>query len=56
MNLCDDGHEEICHGNHVGDCPVCSLIAAHEGEIDNLKDKIEKLESQIAELEEGEGS
>ena len=44
LNLCSDGHEEICfEGVH---CPVCGLIDDHDKQIDDLNDKIEELERE----------
>jgi hypothetical protein len=45
MQLCADGHEEICHETRK--CPLCEEIASRESEIEKLNDKIAELESQI---------
>ena len=40
MDLCSDGHEEICYDGRT--CPMCALIE----EKTDLEDKIEKLEAE----------
>lgn len=45
MNLCDDGHQEVCYDGRV--CPVCNVKS-------ELVEKIEELETKIKELEERE--
>ena len=46
LNLCDDGHEEICFEGRI--CPVC----ASKKEIDDLQRETEELRDKIRELEE----
>lgn len=45
MELCSDGHREICFIS--GDCPACNLIKEksdlEEDEIYNLKETIENM-------------
>jgi hypothetical protein len=48
MNLCSDGHDEICHEGRK--CPVCELIKEHEKNAEVLEDKITGLESEIEDL------
>jgi hypothetical protein len=46
MNLCADGHDEICHEGRV--CPACELlkkISDMEDEISTLKDQLEEAQS-----------
>lgn len=56
MNLCSDEHDEICFEGRK--CPLCSIrsdlkdtIASRETTIDELKEKIDQLEGEIAEQE-----
>lgn len=47
MNLCSDGHEEICY--EVYDCPVCQAqleILDLQGQIDTLKERLQELKDQ----------
>ena len=49
MNLCSDGHDEICYEGR--NCPCCAMlsdIAARNSEIDGLRDEIKSLENEIA--------
>jgi transcription initiation factor IIE alpha subunit len=48
MELCDDGHDEVCYESR--NCPVCQKIE----EIDKLKDTISELEDEIERLNEEE--
>ena len=55
MNLCSDGHDEICHAER--NCPMCALIDSHKQTVSDWEDKvydlnanIEKLDSTIDEL------
>lgn len=48
MNLCNDGHDEICYEGR--ECPACELlktISNQEDEIGNLKDEVKDLEGRI---------
>jgi hypothetical protein len=48
MNLCSDDHEEVCY---VGiNCPACQKQKI----ILELEEKIEKLESEVKQLNESE--
>jgi hypothetical protein len=52
MNLCSDGHEEVCY--EVRDCPACkSLTDATnwEKQYDDAKRDIDGLEDQISSLQ-----
>jgi uncharacterized protein Yka (UPF0111/DUF47 family) len=47
MNLCDDGHEEVCYEGRS--CPVCEKmdeIRELENEIDRLTRDIEEMEGE----------
>jgi len=46
MNLCDDGHDEVCY--ECRNCPVC----ASKKEIDDLQRETEDLRDEIRELKE----
>lgn len=41
MNLCNDGHDEICYEGRI--CPACSVLE----EVATLKDRIETLEQRL---------
>ena len=45
MELCSDGHEEICHDQRL--CPVCEVILEMQKQIDQLESNIEELQQQI---------
>lgn len=44
MNLCSDGHEEICHEGR--NCPVCEIIKEKDGRIEDLENKVQSLEEE----------
>lgn len=44
MNLCSDGHEEICHEGRY--CPVCEIIKEKDGRIEDLESKVQTLEEE----------
>ncbi len=52
MDLCNDGHEEVCytsvsyHGNK-NNCPVCQMLEEKQDEIDVLNEKIIELEEKL---------
>lgn len=52
MELCSDGHDEICYvnfnkyGGHKP-CPVCQMLEEKQDEIDVLNEKIIDLEDKI---------
>ena len=51
MNLCDDGHDEVCY--EVGNCPACELksqIESLEGDIDDLKEQIANLKNLVDDI------
>lgn len=51
MELCSDGHEEICF---VVACPLCEAIqekAEIEQELEGWKEKVASLEHKMSELE-----
>lgn len=49
MNLCDDGHDEVCFdGRH---CPVCEIIKDDKHYIDQLKETIDDLTQQLTDAE-----
>lgn len=48
MNLCSDGHEEICYEGRK--CPACELleqIDALEGEISELNSEMQSLKETL---------
>ena len=47
MNLCDDGHEEVCfEGSKCPACPLIDKIAAQEDELMQLRKEIIQLERE----------
>lgn len=51
MNLCSDGHDEICYEGR--ECPVCILIVKMcdlDSEIGDLKKQVEELEEEVERL------
>lgn len=45
MNLCDNGHEEVCFdGRH---CPMCSMIEAYEDSIENLNKEVQAVSKEL---------
>lgn len=52
MELCSDGHDEICHDERK--CPICTLIASmearHEEEKEDLTNNITDLTSERDDL------
>lgn len=53
MELCSDNHEEICFEGRT--CPYCDMLEKKDEEIQELKDKVEKLKDEIYDLENPEG-
>lgn len=52
MNLCDDGHDEVCYESRK--CPACLEIEEKEKyktKIADLEDEIERLGVEIKDLE-----
>ena len=47
MNLCDDGHQEICFEG--GKCPLCEIVKEKDTQIKELTSEIGDLKSRIAE-------
>jgi len=51
MNLCLDGHEEVCYEKR--ECPICNLIQEmndnHRAEIGELEEKISELQEELEE-------
>ncbi len=48
MNLCADGHNEVCYEER--DCPCCALLRKNS----NLEEELFDLKQAISELETGE--
>lgn len=52
MDLCNDGHEEICYeGSTYDPCPFCTIIKEKVDEISELEEKNSELQTQIDEHE-----
>lgn len=50
MNLCNDGHTEVCYEER--ECPVCELIKEYENRLDNMTEKLTSMEADIQDLNE----
>jgi hypothetical protein len=48
MNLCSDGHNEVCYGGRV--CPVCDIREDLEQTISVLESDITSLERNVDDL------
>jgi hypothetical protein len=53
MNLCSDGHEEVCY--ETRNCPCCESIKDKDADIEKLGETIANLEGEIKELEKKTG-
>lgn len=55
MELCSDGHDEICHESRK--CPICELIdetkKEHESEVETLEARINELLDKLGLGEDG---
>lgn len=52
MELCSDGHDEVCYeGSVYADCPVCIIIKEKDDTIEELTNDNEDLKSQVDTLE-----
>lgn len=49
MNLCDDGHEEVCFDSRH--CPVCEIIKDYDDHVKTLKETVEDLTQQLTDAE-----
>jgi hypothetical protein len=49
MNLCSNGHDEVCFEGRV--CPCCYERTELQADVDALKIKIADLEKEMADLE-----
>jgi len=49
MNLCSNGHDEICYEGHS--CPVCELITDNTSKIESLEGQVKELEQKVEEAE-----
>jgi hypothetical protein len=50
MNLCSDGHDEVCYEGRK--CPVCEAVSEKDKEIKSLKEEVEGLQSDNNNLQE----
>lgn len=51
MNLCNDGHEEVCY--EVRNCPCCDLIKDRDGweaQAGDNADKASRLEDELGDV------
>jgi len=44
MNLCSEGHEEVCYEGRI--CPACDLKEDYESKIEELQDDLKEREEQ----------
>lgn len=52
MNLCNDGHEEVCYESR--NCPACIMKDERDGyekDIEQAQDTISELKAEVNELE-----
>lgn len=49
MNLCSDGHDEVCFEGRI--CPLCHMRDEMNEEIDTLREQVESLEAELEEKE-----
>lgn len=49
MNLCDDGHDEVCFDSRH--CPVCEIIKDNKDYVEKLQDEIGDLTQQLTDAE-----
>ena len=49
MNLCADGHEEVCFEGR--NCPVCEIRSDLNAQIEDLNTQIEDLSKEVSQLE-----
>lgn len=48
MNLCEDGHDEICFTGHK--CPLCEKVSELDREINELQDRLSQAQDEIDNL------
>ena len=49
MNLCSDGHEEVCYEART--CPACEAIQEKQNDLDDKNSEIKDLKEQVKDLE-----
>lgn len=49
MNLCSDGHDEVCYEGRT--CPACYHISEKNSEIEDLNRRLDEKDNRISELE-----
>jgi ubiquinone biosynthesis protein UbiJ len=49
MNLCDDGHREVCFEGR--DCPVCEKVDEFKEQVTDLEKQVESLENRLEEAQ-----
>ena len=54
MEICNDGHKEICFGNERWNtkCPLCELKETSDKEIQKLNAEIKNLNTEVDDLNE----
>lgn len=48
MNLCSDGHAEVCYEDRH--CPACELASSKDDEIETLRERVRELEAEVEQL------
>ncbi len=48
MNLCSDGHEEVCYSTR--NCPACDAISDKNKEISDLENQVADLRAEVEEI------
>lgn len=50
LEVCDDGHDQICYHTSIGNCPACGLIVDHKEAERRFEKTIDDLESDNQQL------
>ncbi len=48
MDLCSDGHEEVCF--ETRECPACAAIGEKQSEIDDMKSELKEVKAERDDL------
>ena len=48
MNLCSDGHDEVCY--EIRNCPACDVGVDKDREISDLENQMADLRAEVEEL------
>jgi len=47
INLCSDGHDEICYEGNTSSCPVCIIIDENQSEKSDLENEVDRLNDKV---------